>query len=294
MPRRAGEPVAVGARRQLVRRDAVDDVVAVEVRPRPFGKLTWPGCSASVISTGASTAPRRVTTRTRPPRSTPSSPRPPGSCAARRRRPSSATRDRGRSCSPSTSDARPPRARTGTRGRARTVRRQRRELLEQLGDHEADPAVGRVEAPPGLVVVVDGEDDAGRLARIASKSASPLGVPRALHRLGMASRSTSARGPTPRPLLAALAQRRAERLVEHDRRERRQVRLLGHRASRNASAYAARPLRGGRVQRRRGRRRCRRRAPAPAGGGSRARAACPAADRGSARAAGRSSPGTRG
>ena len=35
------------------------------------------------------------------------------------------------------------------------VRRQRRELLEQIGDHEADLAVGRVEALPGLLVVVE-------------------------------------------------------------------------------------------------------------------------------------------
>ena len=166
------------------------------------------------------------------------------------------------------------------------VPRQRRRAPRAARDHEVDLAVGRVEALPGLVVVVDGEHDAGRVGEHRVEERVAVGVTRALHRLGVGQEARLREAPHRGGAFAALAQRRAERLVEHDRSE--SARGAAARPSPSGTRRRTRrgPSRGGRVQPGEVVVGVARRARAPAGGGSRARAACPAAGRRSARGAG--------
>ncbi len=221
------------------------------------------GCIASVISTGASTDPRRVTTRTRPPASTPRLAASSG--FMRSATPPSFFRHAGsRKIVFAVDERRSPAERTnGNSSVGGNVRRQRRELLEQLGDHEVDLAVGRVEALPGLVVVVDGEHDAGTGWRASRRRARRRRRSRRAAPTRDATGSRSARDPTPRPRLRGPRPASGRASRRGRRRERREVRLLDHRRRGTRRRTRPGPARRPRAARR-GRRRCRRRARAPA------------------------------
>jgi hypothetical protein len=64
MTPRASTPV--GSLTEMPRRSTVASV-CVEAMPWPFGSEIWPGCNASLISTGASALPRREVRRTQSP-----------------------------------------------------------------------------------------------------------------------------------------------------------------------------------------------------------------------------------
>ena len=293
VPRRAGEPVAVLRRGQLVRRDAVQRACRRpgrgRSRPSPLGRLTWPACSVSVTSTGTSALPRLVVTRTRAAVGD-AEPLRVGrrSCAARRS--TSFLRQAGsrkivlavderRSPAESTNGnsvadggrrvAQRRRARRAARGSARLTRRSGVSSRRQVSSYSS------------TVKVTPERPREDRLEERLAERRALAGEAGAPHRVGIAHRAGVRRAPQQRRGFVALAERRAERLVEDDRRQRGEVGPLAHRLQERlreggAALAAAAACSGARSSSRE-----RADARAPGGGGSPARRACRAAARSS-------------
>ena len=209
---------------------------------------------SSESSTRTSAVPRFVVRRARPPSATPS--RAASAGCSRSAPPGSRLRQVGsRKIVLAVNDRRSPAERTnGYSGSLPGGSSQRGQLVQQLGDGQVDAAVLGAHPAPAVLVLVDGEHDAGRAGQDGVEQ--PLPELQALtveagpaHRVGERHGAAVGRTPEDGRRRGAVGQGRSEGAVEHDRGQRAERRVGG--GGREEGLGELRPSLGrGRPQRR--------------------------------------------